>query len=80
MQCNWLLDHLDFLYLSSPCCLYMHGVRESSWLSTIKVSANRELCCQYTAIVRSSRVLSYKWWQRWDQFVTGVWRDPREQR
>ena len=38
----------------------MHCVRESSWLSTIKVSANREICCQYTAIVRSSRVvLSY---------------------
>ena len=31
----------------------MHG--ESSWLSTInlKVLTNREICCQYTEIVRS---------------------------
>ena len=56
MQCNWLLDHFDFLYLSSP-VVYICIVRESSWLSTIKVSANRELCCQYTAIVRSSRLV-----------------------
>ena len=60
MQCNWLIYHFDFLYLSSLLSMHSESERESSWLSTIKVSANREICCQYTAIVRSSRVvLSY---------------------
>ena len=53
MQCSWLLDHFDFLYLSSLLCPCI----ESSWLSTIKVSANREICCQYTEIMHSFRVV-----------------------
>ena len=53
MQCNWLLDHFVF---KQP-VLSMH--RELFGLSAVEVSANREICCQYTTIVHSSRVVLY---------------------